>query len=130
MKLSPTGIRAEERKARRNMYGIVAATQLEAMIAHAMHRVQTRWAFGVPIGEHLIQDKRVDMKVAMGSSRWLAYSKAAALIDHDPGFSVRASCTKLIASEGLVRAATCATLLSCASPAARPRCRRRTCSCP
>jgi alkylation response protein AidB-like acyl-CoA dehydrogenase len=91
----------------RLMYGIVAATPLEVMIAHAMHRVRTRWAFGVPIGEHqLIQDKLVDMKVTMESSRWLAYSTAAALIDHDPGFSVRASCTKLTASEGLVRAAT------------------------
>ena len=62
-------------------------------------------AFGVPLAEHeYIQDKLVDMKLAMETSRWLAYSAAAELCKANPASSMQASLAKLAASEGMVRA--------------------------
>ncbi|WP_067820063.1 acyl-CoA dehydrogenase family protein [Actinomadura kijaniata] len=91
----------------RLMYGVVAATQLENMIDLARRHVTTRRAFGAPLAEHqFIQDKLVDMKVTLEASRHLAYATVAALLRDDPDLGSLASCTKLTASEGLVRAGT------------------------
>ncbi len=89
----------------RLMYAVVTAAQLEVIISHALGYATTRRAFGAILAEHeLIQDKIVDMKVVMESSRWLAYSAADALARHEASATVLASCAKISASEGLVRA--------------------------
>jgi isovaleryl-CoA dehydrogenase len=91
----------------RLMYAVVTAAQLECIISRALGHATTRRAFGAALAEHeLIQDKIVDMKVTMESSRWLAYSAADALARHDADSAVLASCAKIAASEGLVRAST------------------------
>lgn len=89
----------------RLMYAVATAAQLECMISRALGHATTRRAFGAVLAEHeLIQDKIVDMKVTMESSRWLAYSAADALARHEGNSAVLASCAKISAAEGLVRA--------------------------
>lgn len=91
----------------RLMYAVATAAQLESMISRALGHATTRRAFGAALAEHeLIQDKIVDMKVTMESSRWLAYSAADALARHEANSAMLASCAKISASEGLVRAST------------------------
>jgi len=89
----------------RLMYGIAVAGVLEPVIERAMARISSRIAFGVPLAEHeYIQEKLVDMKLTMETSRWLAYSAAAELCRANPASSMQASLAKLAASEGMVRA--------------------------
>lgn len=88
----------------RLMYGIAVAGFIEPLLAQATKRVTARSAFGTKIAEHeYIQEKLVNMKLAMEASRWLAYSAAAALIRNDPASSLQASLAKLTASEGMVQ---------------------------
>lgn len=90
----------------RLMYGIAVAGLLEDVIDHALTRSKERVSFGVPIADHqYVQDKIVRMKLTMETSRWLAYSAVAALARGNDACSIRASLTKLAASEGMVASA-------------------------
>lgn len=90
----------------RLMYGDAVAGFLEHILDQALERVSTRFAFETSIADQqYIQEKLVDMKLTMETSRWLAYSAAAALIRGDSGSSsMQASLAKVTASEGMVRA--------------------------
>jgi isovaleryl-CoA dehydrogenase len=89
----------------RLMYGLAVAGFLEPLLHVALERADGRIAFGAPLIEHeYIQDKLVDMKLTMETSRWLAYSAAAALARGDATCSAQASLAKLVAAEGMVRA--------------------------
>jgi isovaleryl-CoA dehydrogenase len=87
----------------RLMYGIVVASQIEALLPRTVSRTTQRHAFGTAIGNHeFIQDKLVGMRMTVESSRFLAYAAADALMRGDDRYSALASCAKLAASEGAV----------------------------
>jgi isovaleryl-CoA dehydrogenase len=89
----------------RLMYAIAVAGQLRLHLHRALDHALTRQAFGQPLAEHeLIQDKLVDMKLTAESARYMGYAAADALIRGDRSYSELASCAKLAASEGIVRA--------------------------
>jgi alkylation response protein AidB-like acyl-CoA dehydrogenase len=89
----------------RLMYGLAVAGQLERHVRVAVGRARSRSAFGQPLAEHeFIQDKLVDMKLTAEASRYLSYAAADALVRDDTTYSTLASCAKLTASEGIVRA--------------------------
>jgi isovaleryl-CoA dehydrogenase len=90
----------------RLMYSVAVAGFLEPLLQRAISWSQEREAFGVPLAEHeYVQDKIVVTKMTIETSRWLAYSAAAALERRDRSASLQASLAKLAASEGTVRAA-------------------------
>ncbi|SMD20159.1 acyl-CoA dehydrogenase family protein [Kibdelosporangium aridum] len=90
----------------RLMYGIVVASQLEALLPTTVERASRRQAFGTSIGNHeYIQDKIVVMRMTIESARHLAYAAADALIRRADNYSALASCAKLAASEGAVSSA-------------------------
>ena len=90
----------------RMLYGIIVAAHLEALVPLAIERATSRTAFGVPLAEHeYIQEKIVDMKVVIESSRSLSYAALHALSRRDGDFSTLASCAKLLSADGIVRSA-------------------------
>ncbi|MEU4249951.1 acyl-CoA dehydrogenase family protein [Amycolatopsis sp. NPDC026612] len=90
----------------RLMYGIVVASQLEALLPATIARTSSRQAFGTAIGNHeYVQDKVVAMRTTVEASRHLAYAAADALIRRDSSYNALASCAKLAASEGGVTSA-------------------------
>ena len=90
----------------RLMYSVAVTGFLEPLLQRALSWAQEREAFGVPLAEHeYVQDKIVTTKMTIETSRWLAYSAAAALERHDPSASLQASLAKLTASEGTVQSA-------------------------
>lgn len=90
----------------RLMYGVVVASQLEALLPTTLDRTAKRQAFGTAIGNHeFVQDKLVTMRMTIESARHLAYAAADALIRGADDYSALASCAKLAASEGAVTSA-------------------------
>ncbi|XTZ15353.1 acyl-CoA dehydrogenase family protein [Micromonospora echinospora] len=88
----------------RLIYGIVVAGHLEALLPMALDRIRHRESFGSPLAEHqYIQQKVVDMKVAIETSRALSYTALDALIRRDPNVSTLASVAKLCSADGIVR---------------------------
>lgn len=84
-------------------FGIIAAAHLESLLPLALDRATTRETFGVPIAEHqYIQDKIVQMKVAAETARALSYVTLCALQNEDTQAGTLASCTKLMAAQGIV----------------------------
>ncbi|MBN6040422.1 acyl-CoA dehydrogenase family protein [Amycolatopsis sp. 195334CR] len=89
----------------RMLYGIIVAAHLEALIPVALDRALSREAFGAPLAEHqYIQEKIVDMKMAVEASRSLSYTALDALNRREGDFSTLASCAKLLSANGIVRA--------------------------
>ncbi|WP_371614246.1 acyl-CoA dehydrogenase family protein [Streptomyces sp. NBC_00454] len=90
----------------RLIYGIVVAGHLGSVLETAVHRITSRSAFGSLLAEHqYIQDKIVTMKVAIESSRALAFEAVHALDENRADAGTLASCVKLISAEGIVESA-------------------------
>ncbi|MDQ3935487.1 MAG: acyl-CoA dehydrogenase family protein [Actinomycetota bacterium] len=90
----------------RVMYALVAAAYLEPIFERSLEHCHERHAYGVPIADHqYVQGRVVDMRVAIETSRALAYRALGELIDGGPQASMLCSMAKLVGTEQLFGAA-------------------------
>ena len=86
----------------RLLYGLIAAAFFEPFLQEAWQRSSTREAFNRPIKEfQYVQQRLVDMKLQMETSRYLAYAALDKLINNDPYASFLCSAAKYVGTEGL-----------------------------
>lgn len=86
----------------RLLYGVLAAAYAEPWLRRSMARTTERVAFGRPIKQHQhVQQRLVDMKIRIETSRWLSYAALDALIRGEPQASLLCSAAKLVGTEGL-----------------------------
>lgn len=90
----------------RALYGVIASGLIENMIETAMNRVETRKAFGRPIGDYqYVQGRISDMKTASIICRLLTYSGLEKLDARAKDSSIVCSVAKFMAGEKLLEAA-------------------------
>ncbi len=90
----------------RALYGVIASGLIENMIETAMERVETRRAFGRPIGDYqYVQGRISDMKTASVICRLLTYSGLEKLDKQTKDASIVCSIGKFMAGEKLLEAA-------------------------
>jgi isovaleryl-CoA dehydrogenase len=85
---------------------LVAAAYLEPIFERSLEHSHRRHAYGVQIAEHqYVQRRLVDMRIAIETSRTLAYRALGELIEDGPQASMLCSMAKLVGTEQLFRAA-------------------------
>ena len=90
----------------RVLYALVAAAYLEPIFERSLDHCHSRRAYGAPIADHqYVQQRLVDMRIAIETSRTLAYRALGELIEGGPEASMLCSMAKLVGTEQLFRAA-------------------------
>lgn len=90
----------------RVLYALVAAAYLEPIFERSLEHCHGRRAYGEPIAEHqYVQGRLVDMRVAIETSRALAYRAFDELVRGGQEASMLCSMAKLVGTEQLFRAA-------------------------
>lgn len=90
----------------RVLYSLVAAAYLEPIFERSLAHCHRRRAYGSPIADHqYVQQRLVDMRIAIETSRTLAYRALGELIDGGPEASMLCSMAKLVGTEQLFHAA-------------------------
>lgn len=90
----------------RLLYGLIASAFSQPILKKCLLHCNERYSFGKPIAEHqYIQNKLVDIKIHLETSRLLAYSALHKLLEHADDASIACSIAKLVGSEGLVNTA-------------------------
>lgn len=86
----------------RLLYGILAAAYVEPWLRRTLDRAGARHAFGRPIkGHQHVQQRLVDIKIRIETSRCIAYAALDRLIARHPEASLMCSIAKLVGTEGL-----------------------------
>jgi alkylation response protein AidB-like acyl-CoA dehydrogenase len=90
----------------RLLYALVAAAYLEPIFERSLEHCHGRRAYGVAIAEHqYVQQRLVDMRIAIETSRTLAYRALDELVNERAGASMLCSMAKLVGTEQLFRSA-------------------------
>ncbi|HEX8745069.1 MAG TPA: acyl-CoA dehydrogenase family protein [Thermoleophilaceae bacterium] len=90
----------------RVLYALVAAAYLEPIFERSLEHCHRRHAYGAQIADHqYVQQRLVDMRITIETSRSLAYRALGELIDGGPEASLLCSMAKLVGTEQLFRAA-------------------------
>jgi alkylation response protein AidB-like acyl-CoA dehydrogenase len=90
----------------RVLYALIAAAYLEPILERSLDHCHSRRAYGSPIADHqYVQQRVVDMSIAIETSRMLAYRALGELIEGGSRASMLCSMAKLVGTEQLFRAA-------------------------
>lgn len=91
----------------RVLYALVAAAYLEPIFHRSLKYSHERHAYGEQIAQHqYVQQRLVNIRIAIETSRSLGYRALDELINERPGASMLCSMAKLVGTEQLFQAAT------------------------
>ncbi|KPB49637.1 Acyl-CoA dehydrogenase domain protein [Pseudomonas coronafaciens pv. oryzae] len=86
----------------RLLYALVSAGYLEPILSSAITRITGRQSFKKPMQEHqYVQEKIVNIKLAMETSRLLAYAALDRMLKEDTEANLMASAAKYVGCESL-----------------------------
>lgn len=91
----------------RMLYGLMAKPYIDPYLNEALSYIHERRAFKKVLGEHqYVQQKIVDIKIALEVSQYVSYAALEKLIENHPEASMLCSMAKLLGTEGMVMVAT------------------------